>query len=258
MRLYRFLLAAFLLLYANSVFGQILVHSHNDYSHKEPFWGAFRERANSIEADVFPVNSRLMVAHAKEAIQPQRTLESMYLDPIINLFKKHQNKWVSDDTSYTFYLMIDIKEKWDTVLPLLIAKLQQHPDCFNREVNPKAVQVFISGDRPPDTTFHSYPPEIMFDGLPGKKYQPADLKKVVMISTDFHLYSPWNGKGKLPIEDADKIKKIVVSAHNEHKPVRFWGAPDTEDCWRTLLGLGADVINTDHVKACKLFLKAYQ
>lgn len=250
----KFILAITLFLFSNGLSAQILVHAHNDYSHAHPFHDSFHEKANSIEADVFPVNNTLMVAHAKEAIRNGYTLKNMYIDPIINLFKKHGDKTVSDDTTYTFYLMIDIKEQWDSVLPLLINTLQQHPACFNRQVNPKAVQVFISGERPPDSTFHTYPPEIMFDGLPGKKYTPEDLEKIVMISTDFHIYSSWNGEGKLPKQDAFKLKQVITAVHQLHKRVRFWGAPDTQACWEALVALGADVINTDQVKACKTFL----
>lgn len=255
-KLFRLFTAVLILLQAFTAQGQLRFHSHNDYTHARPFWDAYRLRANSIEADVFPVDGKLMVAHASLAIRPSRNLETMYLQPVIGLFKAHQNKWPSADSSYTFYLMIDIKEKWDRVLPLLIKHLEQHPACFNRQHNPKAVQVFISGDRPPDTTFHRYPPEIMFDGLPGVHYRQADLDKIVMISTDFHRYSSWNGKGTIPKADAARLREVIDQAHAENKPVRFWGAPDSPDCWRALAGLGADVINTDQLEACKEVLLA--
>lgn len=250
----KILFPAIFLLTVNSLQAQTLIHSHNDYDHASPFWGAYHEKANSIEADVFPVNGKLLVAHARSQTDPERTLERMYLNPIINLFQKHHNKTVSDDTVYTFYLMIDIKEKWNLVLPLLEKRLKAHPACFDRSVNPMAVQVFISGSQPSDTIFHTYPTIIKFDGLPGKHYRPADLKKIVMISTDFHLYSHWNGEGNIPKEDAKKLQQVIREAHRENKPVRFWGAPDTPDCWKTLVALGADVINTDQVKACNEFL----
>lgn len=245
---------------AGGLSAQVLIHSHNDYTHAHPFWGAYGQRANSIEADVFPVSGELMVAHSKDQISPAHTLDSMYLDPIVRLFQRNQNKTVSSDPAYTFYLMIDIKEKWSEVLPLLIRKLQAHQACFDRKVNPMAVQVFISGNRPPDSTFRKYPSVILFDGLPGVRYAAADLKKIVMISTDFSIYSNWDGQGKLPEADARKIRTVIDAAHRltpgKGKPVRFWGAPDTRACWGTLRGLGADVINTDEVKACKEFIQS--
>lgn len=239
------------------VHAQELMHSHNDYSHDRPFWGAYRARANSIEADVFPVGGKLLVAHAKSAVRAGRTLDSMYIQPIVRLFGAHGGKTVSDDSRYTFYLMIDIKEHWETVLPLLTRLLERYPACFDRHVNPLAVQVFISGDRPADTSFRHYPPVIRFDGLPGVRYAPADLRKVVMISTDFSQYSHWNGQGTLPATDAARLKQVIDAAHALRPgsmPVRFWGAPDTPDCWKELMDLGADVLNTDHVDACRQFL----
>jgi alkaline phosphatase len=233
---------------------QVMIHAHNDYDQRHPLSGAIREKASSIEADVFPVHGKLMVAHDKDDITSSRTLDAMYLEPIVKDFSRHGGKTVSSDPGYTFYLMIDIKEAPDTVLPLLISLLKRHPACFDREANPMAVQVFISGNRPPDTTFHLYPAVIMFDGLPGKSYRPADAAKVVMISADFQYYSHWDGETKFPGQDAERLRGVITNAHRLGKPVRFWGAPDTRDCWRVLINLGANVINTDHVKACRKFL----
>jgi alkaline phosphatase len=96
----------------------------------------------------------------------------MYIQPVVQLFNSNQL-----DSTHRFYLMIDIKENAPKVLDVLSGLLQQHPYAFNRELNPNAVQVFISGERPPDTSFHRYPSYIMFDGLPEKKYAPEDLDK---------------------------------------------------------------------------------
>lgn len=54
-------------------------HAHNDYEHPVPFYTAFNAGFGSIEADVFPVNGILVVAHSKKEIEPQRTLECLYI-----------------------------------------------------------------------------------------------------------------------------------------------------------------------------------
>lgn len=234
---------------------QPIIHSHNDYTHALPFWDAYNYNAGVIEADVYAVNGTLMVSHNKNNIKPTHTLSAMYLEPVIKLFKSYKTQGHS---VHTFYLMIDIKENEDTVLKLLMHLLQQHPYAFNRKVNPKAVQVFISGERPADNMFHSFPSYIMFDGLPGKKYAPADLNKIVMISDNFETYSKWNGIDKLPVEDSLRILKVIDEAHEEGKKIRLWGAPDTQQCWQTLMNMGIDVINTDKVKECRAFLDSFK
>lgn len=238
---------------------QELVHSHNDYTHAAPFRAAYRARVASMEADVFPVAGRLRVSHTDRALASAPTLDSLYIRPIVQLFRAHDGQRVSADPHYTFYLMIDIKRGWQQALPIIIRLLNRYPACFDRKVNPLAVQIFISGDRPPDTSFHRYPGVIMFDGLPGVSYRPADLDKLAMISTNFDLYSHWDGKGTLPGVDRARLRAVIRSAHalsaSRPLPVRFWGAPDTKNCWKTLMDLGARVINTDEVDAVMNFLK---
>lgn len=228
-------------------YAQPIIHSHNDYTHQLPFWEAYNNKAGVIEADVFEVNGELMVAHSKAEVKPGNSLQAMYIQPIIQLFDTGKN-------IHGFYLMIDIKENHAAVLEILMKTLQQHPYVFNRRMHKNAVQVFISGERPPDSGFHTYPSYIMFDGLAGKNYGVADLEKIVMISDNFCNYSNWNGSGSLPAKDSIKIVNMINAAHASGKPVRLWGAPDTEQCWQTLVNLNADVINTDKVAACRKFL----
>ena len=169
------------------------IHSHNDYTHQRPFWEAYENKAGVIEADVFAVHDTLMVAHSKNEIESTNTLQGMYINPIVKLFEQYNNT-VSADSSYTFYLMIDIKENYEQVLPLLMRALQHYPFVFDRTKNKNAIQIFISGESPPDSLFITYSSFIKFDGLPGKNYTDEELKKIVMISDDFANSSHWNAK----------------------------------------------------------------
>ncbi|MBE7174721.1 MAG: alkaline phosphatase [Williamsia sp.] len=47
---------------------------------------------------------------------------------------------------------------------------------------------------------------------------------------------------------------MINKAHDLHKPVRFWGAPDVVNAWYQLMKLGVDYINTDHIPALASFL----
>jgi alkaline phosphatase len=199
-QLYKYCITITALLASVFSYAQPLIHSHNDYTHLHPFWEAYNNNAGVIEADVYEVNGELMVAHSKGDIKSGNTLNSMYIQPIVKLFDSSKNN------AHSFYLMIDIKENQSAVLKILMEVLQQYSTVFNRSINKNAVQVFISGDRPPDTSFPTYPTYIMFDGLPGKNYLAKDLQKIVMISDNFRNYSKWNGIDKLPAEDSIKIE----------------------------------------------------
>ena len=91
-------------------------HAHNDYMHPVPFYTAWNAGFGSIEADVFPVNGVLLVSHNKQAIQAQRTLQSLYLNPLLKELKQNGKRKVN--------LLIDIKENYKTSLELLIKELE--------------------------------------------------------------------------------------------------------------------------------------
>ena len=57
-------------------------HAHNDYDHTRPLFDALDCGFASIEADIHLVDGMLLVAHDKEDIRPERTLQSLYLDPL--------------------------------------------------------------------------------------------------------------------------------------------------------------------------------
>ena len=57
-------------------------HAHNDYEHPRPLLDALDHGFTSVEADVFLVDGQLLVAHDPADLDPARTLESLYLDPL--------------------------------------------------------------------------------------------------------------------------------------------------------------------------------
>lgn len=235
---------------------QVQIHSHNDYLQKQPLLTAYQNRVAEIEADVFLVGDSLIVAHSKKEIKTENTLGQLYLAPIAKWFKQYQNK-VSNTKKYTFKLMIDVKENWAAVYPVLQKQLERYGKVFDRSSNKNAIQIVISGNRPPDSTFHTYPSWLFFDGLPTINYAKNDLQRVTMISDNFVSYSKWNGVGVMPEADQAKLSKVIKEAHQLNKPIRFWGAPDTEACWAQLHQLGADIINTDKITACKTYFEQY-
>ena len=242
------------LMIAESAFAQVKIHSHNDYLQKQPFFLAYANKVDEMEADIFLVGDSILVAHSKKEVKSSNTLYNLYLKPIAEAFKEHKNK-VSDDKKYTFSLMIDVKENWDAVYPNLKREIEKYGEIFNRNGQKTAIQIVISGSRPEQSAFNTYPKWLFFDGLPNISYAKKDLERVTMISDNFSTYSKWKGSGEIPEEDKVKLKNLIAQAHKLNKPIRFWGAPDTEACWKQLVELGADIINTDKIAESKLYFK---
>jgi hypothetical protein len=239
-----------------SGFAQIKVHAHNDYAKKRPFFEAYEVKVAQIEADVFLVGDSLMVAHSRDEIKNTRSLRQLYLAPIDSLFQIYHHK-VSADPNYTFSLMIDVKDNWETVYPVLKREIEKYGQTFNRHQNKLAIQIIISGNRPATNTFHQYPKWLFFDGLPSLEYAPKDLKRVTMISDNFTKYSKWKGVGTLSEEDRFKLITLVKHASSLNKPLRLWAAPDVPEVWQLQLNIGARIINTDKVKLVKEYIATH-
>ena len=126
-------------------FAQPFIHAHNDYQKPELLTNALRNKVFSVKADIYLVGNRLLVAHDKNELATASTLDSLYLQPIINLFNRHKGT-ISEDSNYTATLMIDIKENGEAVIVELIKLLAPHRSVFDRSINSKAIQVrFFAG-----------------------------------------------------------------------------------------------------------------
>ena len=226
-----------------------LIHSHNDYQKPEPLINALRHKTFSIEADIYLYGTRLLVAHDKKELATAKTLDSLYLQPIIELFRKH-NGTISEDRSYTAVLMIDIKENGEAALAHLIKLVSAHRSVFDRSVNAKAVQLVISGDRGASSKWTSYPPYLFFDGRPREIYDSATLQRVAFISDS------WISYNLPPADDNKRLKDVIQKVHGIGKLLRLWASPDNPESWKLQQQLGIDIINTDKVEECRnYFLK---
>lgn len=221
------------------------VHSHNDYEQDIPFWKAFSGGAQSIEVDIYLRDGILYATHEASEIVEDRTIESLYLQPIqkaiaLNLLNQEH-----------FQLLIDIKSEAVPTLERLMLVLQDYPEIKNHS----NITLTISGNRPPVHTYSSYPSYIMFDYQSLEDINdPKQWDKVALISLNFKKISKWNGLGRLTASDYIKVEETIDKAHSYGKPFRFWATPDSKTAWRALAKLGVDYINTDTPFSCGEFL----
>ncbi|MEZ0484893.1 glycerophosphodiester phosphodiesterase [Fibrella aquatica] len=231
------------------------VFAHNDYDKPQPLVRALAAQADFIEADIHLRNGKLVIAHEKEqADTATRTLEELYIKPMVALFAQHQGR-ISADRKYAPTLVLDLKDKAEDMLPQLIALLENNLTVFNRGLSPTAIRVVISGNRPRPEFYLDQPTYLFFDGRPSELYDEETAKRVALISDNFRSYAQWDGNGDVPDEDKAKLKRIIKRAHEAGCPIRFWNAPDQPEAWKKLRKLGVDIINTDKVAECVTAMK---
>ena len=223
-------------------------HAHNDYMHPVPFYTAYSAGFGSIEADVFPVKGVLLVSHSKKALQLQRTLDSLYIRPLLKELQKNSTRKVN--------LLIDIKENYKESLQLLMKELEPLKKYLVTDSDTgKQVTILISGERPPPAEYKNYPRYVFFDDDLKLFHLPDEWKRVGLVSLSFERYSKWKGEGTIQARDWDTLKFTVDSVHRSGKKIRFWAAPDNENSWKMQMKLGVDLIGTDKIAELSHFLE---
>lgn len=222
-----------------------VLHSHNDYAQNVPFWKAYACGFNSIEVDVFLQDGKLFATHDAKEIVPNRTIESLYLDPL------NRAEELGLGEKQPVQLLIDFKSEAYTTLKVLVKVLKKYPKLIH---NPKYTFV-ISGNRPKPEDYGKYPDYIRFDYQSLEEISTKDWSKVAIISLGFGKYSAWDGKQPLDGKTKKILADMAATAHSYNKPFRFWGFPDTELAWNTCTELGIDFVNTDHPFECSAYFK---
>ncbi|MBN8650882.1 MAG: alkaline phosphatase [Cytophagales bacterium] len=242
------------LIWAIHAFGQphssSTIFAHNDYVQPIPFFNAYRNQVGHIEADIFLEKGKLLVAHTRAELNSKNTLDSLYLRPLRAKVNANGG-YAYANKQLALTLMIDLKSEGSNTLIALVKLLQGYPDLIAAQ----QLSFVISGNVPDPGTWNQFPNFINFDGRPGVRYSPDQLKRVRLISDSFSNYSKWNGKGVLPQDEHKKISLIIKDVHAAGKKFRFWGAPDFANVWLQLMELEVDIIGTDHVDELTPFIE---
>ena len=231
-------------------------HSHNDYRHDRPLEDALELGFCSVEADIYRVGDQLLVAHSYLELDPEKTLDSLYIKPLVERVRANGGKVYPEGPEFT--LMIDIKASGKTVFAALHAELAKYPDVFssveNGRLKRRAIRVIISGDRPVEAIEAE---KIRYAGIDGR-LSDLDSKRpahqMPLISDRWTSHFRWRGKGPMPLDERAKLKKIVSRAHLAGRRVRFWATPDDPAVWRELKRANVDLINADDLEGLQKFL----
>ena len=233
----------------------IRVHAHNDYQHSRPLFDALDQGFCSVEADIHLVDGKLLVAHNRSQVRADRTLESLYLEPLRK--RVLQNSGHVFPNGPLFYLLIDIKGKWQKTYPVLRAVLQQFTDIITTfegtARSSRGILIVLTGDRSPRMFDGESMRYACLDGTLADLESDASVDLVPWVSADWSETFKWRGRGEMPAEDRERLKKFVAQGHATKRLLRFWGAPDAPAVWGELLACNVDLINTDDLVGARKF-----
>ncbi|KAK2071411.1 hypothetical protein P8C59_005839 [Phyllachora maydis] len=251
-------------------------HSHNDYWRRVPFWSALAAGATSIEADVWLYNGTLYVGHDESALSPSRTLDSLYLQPLLQVLRAQnpaspfvaggptRNGVFDTAPGQTLHLFIDVKTDGPTTWPQVVGALGPLrragylTSVDGAAVAPGPVTVVGTGNTPRGLVEGVSPRDYFWDGpLATLNGTDAHVTRGVspVASADFAaVLGPVVGGPALDADQTARLRAQVAHAHAKGILVRYWDLPGwpvgtRNAVWRILADAGVDLINVDDLAA---------
>lgn len=233
-------------------------HAHNDYEHPRPLHDALDQGFGSIEADIYLVEGRLLVAHNLKDVKPGRTLEALYLDPLRARVQENAGRVYRGGPTIT--LLIDVKTEAVATYAALHAVLGNYAamlTAFRDGVaTPGAITVVLSGNRARAEISAQSLRYVALDGRMDDLVANPPAALVPWVSDNWTKIFTWKWTGPMPDADRTKLRALVAQAHAQGRRIRFWNTPDTPEAWRLLRDADVDLINTDHLVALREFFLA--
>lgn len=171
----------------------IACHSHNDYWRPQPLATALLNGCISVETDVWLRNGEVMVGHSQARLHMNRTLSSMYIEPLIQLLHREPPEdedslsasiarpgIFDSDPEQTLTLVIDFKHDepglWQYVHAALDPlRRKGYLTHFNgSDVVPRPITIVMSGDAPFSEVAAQGPERDMFYDAPLQFLSPAN------------------------------------------------------------------------------------
>lgn len=233
---------------------------HRDQDRSRPLLESLDLGYCAIEVDVHLVGDQLLVAHDKESLRPENTLQSLYLDPLEQRCRRNGGRVYPGGPA--FLLMLDIKTEGRSTYRVLRDVLARYAGMLtvveNGQHTEKGVTAVLSGNVPQalGDLLADSPQYASIDGrlTDLKSDLPGSL--LPLISDHWKVHFSWRGSGPMPEQEKAKLRDIVEQAHAKGRLVRFWATPEDPRLWKELRAAGVDLINTDKPKEVRAFLLA--
>lgn len=244
-------------LVALATFPLARAHAHNDYRHARPLLDALEHGFSSVEADVFLVEGKLLVGHDRGELRPERTLEALYLDPLLERVRR--NGGSVHPGGGEFILLLDAKADGEAVYRALQALLPEYAEMLTvfraDAIERRAVTAILSGDRPRAAVEADAERLVALDGRLPDLESDAPASLVPLVSQDWASAFAWRGSGRMPEAQRRELRRLVEAAHARGRKLRFWGTPHAPSLWDELFDAGVDLLNADDLEGLEDFLR---
>jgi hypothetical protein len=218
------------------------------------------------------------VGHERSALTQDRTLDTLYLTPILDTLSRQnpqtdfidaptRNGVYDADSDQTLYLFIDLKtpgpETWTAVLSAL-EPLQKGGwlSTYDGETfTERPVTVVGTGNTPVWAVQAAVPRHAFYDAplaLLDSDFANVTANDAPIASTNFAAsFGEVRGRG-LSEEQLGKLREQVKVAHERGIKVRYWNQPNwpvgtRNAVWRTLWEEGVDLLNADDLEGVSGF-----
>jgi hypothetical protein len=235
-------------------------HAHNDYYHQRPLWDALERGFVSIEADVFLVDGQLLVGHYAHELRSERSLKSLYLDPLKRHVGAHDGRVFSNDQRLT--LLVDFKTEGAAAYSALAKLLGEYGGLFTQwkgvQHVPGPIDVIVTGNRPIGEIAADPSRRVAIDGRKEDLAGEASADLIPLISESWANHFTWRGTGDMPAQERTRLEQLVAEAHQQGRRLRFWAAPDNPAAWAVQFEAGVDLIGADDLDGLQRLLQERQ
>ena len=237
-------------------------HAHNDYWHDRPLLDALDLGFASVEVDVMLVEGELRVGHTASELEPGKTLQALYLEPLRQRIAANGGAVFPGHSD--FKLMIDMKQANAPTYAAIHAALADYADILTTVrdgvLTPGPVTIVIGNSA--FKLFVDENPRYAFYSLPYAQFGLSFPENFLIMASDkWGRFFRWKGEGEMPERERAMLDTLVAKAHALGVPLRLYGTydkpgPQRDNLWNTLIDAGVDLINTDDIEGLAAFLRA--
>ncbi|KOC09399.1 hypothetical protein AFLA70_12g006411 [Aspergillus flavus AF70] len=253
-------------------------HGGNEYDYPTDFTRGLSKGCVSTEADVWLYNGTLYVGHDESSLTEERTFESLYVNPMLDVLKRQnpQTRFVTLPTkngvfdttsSQTLYFFVDVKTSGPETFEAVISALEPlRKEGYltslkdNKTVTSGPITVIGTGNTPLDMVGPVANRDYFFDAHLDELEENPEITSLIspVASTSFQeavgsvTYS--EDGAVLSDEQLATLRSQISTAKERGIGARYWETPYypiriRNAVWRTLLQEGVALLNADDLDA---------